>query len=109
MTSTASTKTRLSLPFTFKTQKERKDVPAAIARQWTEMSHFFFFHNGLIDRSSIARFLKAQSMQRLDEIAFAFDIEALDLIQERERKEGVPLQEHHRDAIIGAILDSITQ
>ena len=84
-------------------------LPSKVVQQWKDMTYFFFLSNGLTSKNDIRRFLKAQTMGRLDDIAFAFDIIGDDLISEKERKEGVKLQEKHRDMIIDEILNSLTR
>lgn len=100
-----------AMPFLFPKQAIRvqEGLPSKIAQQWSEMSHFFFFNNGLTSKGSIRRFLQAQTIARLDDIAFAFDIVGDDMVSELERKEGMKLQEKHRDMIIEGILASVTR
>lgn len=102
---------RDSMPFLFPKRSTRieRGLPRKIVQQWADMSHFFFFLNGLTTKDAIRRFLMAQRIERLDEIAFAFDIIGDDLVSERERQEGLKLQEKHRGLIISEILASITR
>ncbi len=96
-------------PFYFKTIEQRsKEVPGPIAQQWSRSSHFFFFLNGLCDKDSIERFLMAQTLSRLDDIASAFDIETIDLVGEKRRREGAKVTEEDRATIVESILSSVT-
>lgn len=97
------------ISFLFPSIEERRAVlPPAIAQQWKDASKFWFFHNGFCDRESIRRFLKAQTMVTLDSIAASFDIEALDLVNEKRKREGTAITKEDRDVIIEAIISSIT-
>ena len=100
-----------NIPFLFPKCSTRIEngLPRKIVQQWADMSHFFFFLNGLITKEAIGRFLMAQRIGRLEDIAFAFDIMGDDLLPERERKEGAKLQEKHRGFIVSEILTSVTR
>lgn len=96
-------------PFLFPTQKERrKNVPSVIAQRWSDSSHYWFFYNGFCDRDSIKRFLKAQPLSTLESIALGFDIEPIDLVSEKRRREGTTISKEDRMIIVEAILSSIT-
>ncbi len=97
-------------PFAFKTREDRKgEVSPMIANSWKTSSQFFFFYNGLCDRGSIKRFLKAQNIQTLDMIAAAFDMEMIDVVGEKRKREGVTaITKEDRTIVIDAILGSIT-
>lgn len=98
-----------TFPFLFPTLEERRKVlPSIIAQKWSDSSHYWFFYNGLCDHDSIGRFLRAQPLEVLETIAASFDIEAIDLVQEKRRKEGVILSKEDRPLIIDAIMRSIT-
>lgn len=97
------------IPFRFKTPEQHTGIPRPVAQQWREMSHFFFFHNALLSRDDIERFLTAQTLERLSEIAFAFDVVAEDLIGEVHKREGGKLEEEHRSLLVSTILDSVTR
>lgn len=97
-------------PFAFKTREQRQgEVSPMIAESWKKSSQFFFFFNGLCDRDSIKRFLKAQNTHTLDMIAAAFDMEMVDVVGEKRKREGVThITRADRDIVIDAILSSLT-
>lgn len=98
-----------SFPFLFPTMEERrKSVPSIIAQKWSDSSHYWFFYNGLCGRDDIHRFLKAQPLHVLETIAASFDIEAIDLVSEKRKREGTTISKEDRMIIIEAILSSIT-
>lgn len=98
-----------TFPFLFPTLEERrKSLPSIIAQKWSDSSHYWFFYNGLCSQDDIRRFLKAQPLHLLESIAASFDIEPIDLVQEKRRKEGFTLSKDDRPIIIDAIMQSIT-
>ncbi len=112
MTGTTITKKIRGLsPFLFPDQKQRQKqgLPSEVIQQWKDMSHFFFFLNGLISQDEIRRFLMAQRLERLSEIVFSFEIHADDLLDQHEKREGDPLSEAHREHIVKTIMNSITR
>lgn len=94
-------------PFYFPTIAQR-DVPMIIAQKWAQSSNFFFFYNGLTTKDRIQRFLRSQSMERLDSIAAAFDLEIIDLVSEKRKKEGVIVTPADKEIVVEAILSSVT-
>jgi len=95
--------------FLFPTMEERKrSVPSIIAQRCNDSSHYWFFYNGLCNLDDIRRFLKAQSLATLDSIAASFDIEVIDLVSEKRKREGTTIGKKDRDVIIDTILSSIT-
>jgi hypothetical protein len=102
---------RETMPFLFPKRDTRtqQGLPQKIAQQWSDMTYFFFLNNGLTSLGEIRMFLEAQTMSRLDDIAFAFDIISEDLVSQKERQEGVKLQEKHRGYIVEEILVSVTR
>lgn len=106
---TITKKIRDLSPFLFPDQEQRKKqgLPAEVIQQWKDMSHFFFFLNSLISQDEIRRFLMAQRLERLSEIAFSFEVHANDLIDRQQ--EGEPLSEAHRERVVGVILNSVTR
>lgn len=98
-----------TFPFLFpKMEERRKDVPSIIAQRWSDSSHYWFFYNGFCDHDSIKRFLRAQPLSTLESIAFSFDIEPIDLVSEKRRREGTTISKEDRMIIVEAILSSIT-
>ena len=98
-----------SFPFLFPTLEERrKAMPSIIAQKWSDSSHYWFFYNGMCSRDDIGRFLRAQNLATLETIAASFDIEALDLVSEKRKREGTTLSKEDRPIIIDEILNSIT-
>ena len=96
-------------PFLFPTmEKRREKVPSIIAQRWKDSSHYWFFYNGFCSKRDIHNFLKAQNIVMLDTIAASFDVESIDLISERRRKEGETISQSDRNIIIETILSSIT-
>lgn len=96
-------------PFLFPKMEERlKSVPMIIAQRWKDSSHYWFFYNGLCSQYDIRKFLRAQPMDTLDSIAASFDIEPIDLVSEKRKKEGTTVTDADRALIIDAIMDSIT-
>ncbi len=97
-------------PFAFPSylQRQENGTPPPIILQWRESSKFFFFNNALCTRKEIQRYLQAQTLTRLDNIAAAFDLEIMDLVSHQRKKEGVILSERDKKTIITAILMSIT-
>ena len=96
------------LVFDFPSVKDRK-VPMVIAHKWRDRSYWFFFYNGLCDPEAIERFLMAQNLDTLDCIASAFDLEIIDLVQEKRKTEGVILTPEDKPVIVEAILSSVTK
>jgi len=96
-------------PFLFPKMEERLgSVPMIIAQRWKDSSHYWFFYNGLCSQYDIRKFLRAQPMDTLDSIAASFDIEPIDLVSEKRKKEGTTVTDADRDIIIDAIISSIT-
>ncbi len=98
-----------SFPFLFPTLEERrKTLPSVVAQQWSNSSHYWFFYNGLCSKQDIQDFLRSQPLSLLETIAASFDIEAIDLVSEKRKKEGVVLSKADRPILIEEILNSIT-
>lgn len=99
-----------SIPFLFKTLEDRRKeaLPNAAAQRWKDASYYFFFNNGLWTKDEISRFLRAQSFSTLDNIATAFDMEAVDISSQKRRKEG-PSPQEVREDVVEAIILSITK
>lgn len=98
-----------SFQFLFPTVEQRKaKLPSVIAQKYSDASHYLFFYNGLTSRGEIRRFLRAQPLETLDQFAAAYDIESLDLVSQKRRREGTSLSDKDRPLIIKAIMDSVT-